>query len=281
LAYATGVLGATISQGTGNPLGLALVFFVPGYVSVASIYPSNDEIRWASRLALSLVVSVAIVPSLSLMLNLANIGLEPFSVSLAVTLYVIVVGLIAYLRRMKLPADQRLCAHLELAWPRGKDMPLLDKLVTIALASCVVVVACFLAYIAVIPRGGDRFTEFYLLGPNGNMSNFPSTLNVSQPGAVTIGLVNREGITTSYGVRVDLVGVQVVYNATTASNETKDVNRTTWSWINFTLADRESWNDPYGFSISLIGLWKVQLLLFKDGYFTIAYRTLHFFVQVR
>ena len=169
---------------------------------------------------------------------------------------------------------------MELGILHDRDIRLSEKFVTIALAACVILVACFLAYIAVTPREGERFTEFYLTGPNGNLSNFPSVLNVSQPGTITIGLVNNEGIRTSYAVRVDLVGVQIVYNATIASNETKDVNRTTWSWINLTLSDRENWTNPYIFRISSSGLWKVEFLLFKDGPFPSAYRTLHFFIQV-
>jgi hypothetical protein len=55
------------------------------------------------------------------------------------------------------------------------------------------------------------------------------------------------------------------YNATSRSDQTIEVNRTTWSWFNATLADGANGTHPYMFFIASVGLWKVQFLLFKDG----------------
>ncbi len=106
-------------------------------------------------------------------------------------------------------------------------------------------------------------------------------LNVSKPASVIIGVVNHELATINYTIRVDLVGVRIVYNATAGFNETVEVNRTTWSSFNATLADGANWTHPYTFSIASVGLWKVQFLLFKDGVFAIAYRELHLYVMVK
>ena len=74
--------------------------------------------------------------------------------------------------------------------------------------------------------------------------------------------------------------VRLVCGATPRSDETVEVNRTTWSTFNVTLADRGNWTRPYTFQINSTGLWKVQFLLFKDGDFSSAYRELHLYVRV-
>ena len=98
--------------------------------------------------------------------------------------------------------------------------------------------------------------------------------------SVIINAVNYESETVNCPIRVDLVGVQLVYNATSGYNEPFEVNRTTWSTFNVTLADGRNWTRPYTFQINYTGLWKVRLLLFKDGDFSSAYRELHLYVRV-
>ena len=155
-----------------------------------------------------------------------------------------------------------------------------DKGLTVALAGSIVVAGSTFAYIVLTPRPGETFTEFYILGPGGNASGYPTNLTVNETGGVIIGVVNHEAAAAIYTVRVDLVGVRIVYNATAGFNETVEVNRSTWTWLNLTVADGANWTHPYSFSIAYVSLWKVQFLLFKDGDFSNAYRELHLFVRV-
>jgi uncharacterized membrane protein len=137
-----------------------------------------------------------------------------------------------------------------------------------------------LTYVVLTPRPGATLTEFYLLGPSGNASGYPTTLKVSEPATVILGIVNHEGGTVDYAMRIYLVGARIVYNATAGFNETVDVNRTAWSAFNITLANQNDWTQPFGFRINYTGLWKVQFLLFKDGDFSSVYRKLHLYVRV-
>jgi len=56
--------------------------------------------------------------------------------------------------------------------------------------------------------------------------------------------VNYESETVNRTIRVDLVSVRIVYNATSRFNETVEVKRTTWSTFNVTLADGRNWTRP-------------------------------------
>jgi len=84
----------------------------------------------------------------------------------------------------------------------------------------------------------------------------------------------------NYTVRIDLVGIRVFLNATTGANETAELNRTTWSWLNVTIGNGQNWTELYPFQINTGSLWKVQFLLFKDGDLLSVYRELYLFVQV-
>lgn len=161
--------------------------------------------------------------------------------------------------------------NTEIDWIERK-YSVLDKGLTIALAASIVVTSGTLAYVVLTPRPGEAFTEFYILGPGGNASGYPKQLNVSQNGTVILGIANYEHANVNYTVRVDLVGVRIVYNSTARANETVEVNRTTWSWFNVTLGDGANWTHPYPFSILKTGLWTVHFVFFKDGDLTSAHR---------
>ena len=38
------------------------------------------------------------------------------------------------------------------------------------------------AYVIITPKEGEKFTEFYILGPNGTASDYPTELKVGKGG---------------------------------------------------------------------------------------------------
>jgi uncharacterized membrane protein len=282
--YTIVMAAVLLAFGEGNLFATLLVLFAPGYVLVATLFPSSlasgkPQIDWVERIALSLGLSIAVVPLLGLLLNFTPWGIKFAPIVATITIFTFGMGVIAYWRRMRLPPEQRLSATLDLTTPAWNEYSPLDKSLTIALAASVVVGGTF-AYFVLSPQLGETFTEFYILGPSGNASGYPTRLNVSQSGSVIIGVANHESATVNYALRFDLVGVRLVFNGTSKSNETVEVNRTTWSTFKVTLADGKNWTQPYTFRINYTGVWKVQFLLFKDGNFSAAYRELHLFVRV-
>lgn len=47
-------------------------------------------------------------------------------------------------------------------------------------------------YAVITPKEGEKFTEFYVLDPNGKASDYPTNLKVGEEGEVIIGVVNHE-----------------------------------------------------------------------------------------
>jgi len=280
IGYVAVISAVLLFSGVGNFLAVLLVLFVPGYVFVAAIFPADGEIDWIERIALAFGLSIAVVPLLGLLLNFTPWGIRLVPVLFTITIFAAGVGYAAYWRRMRLPSAQRLAFTVNIALPNWKHDSGLEKGLTAAVAASIAIAGTTFAYVLLTPRPLETFTEFYILGPSGNVSGYPTRLNVSQDGTVILGIANHESASINYTLRIDVAGVQLVYNATSGFNETIEVNRTTWSTFKVTVADRQDWTRPYTFRINYTGLWKVQFLLFKDSGFAESYRELHLYVAV-
>ena len=285
VGYTAAMTTVLIGLNVGNPLAILLVLFVPGYVLTAALFPASYDpakldIDWIERIALSFGLSIAIVPLLGLLLTFTPFGIRFTPIVATIAIFTAGVGYAAYWRRMRLPPNRRLSVTVDFAVPDWKNYNAIDKGLTVALTASIVVAGGTLAYVVLTPRPSETFTEFYLLGPGANASRYPTNLTVNETGSVIIGIVNHEAATVDYKVRLDLVGVQIVYNATAGFNETMEVNRTTWSSFPVTLGDGQNWTQPYTFRINETGLWKVEFLLFKDGEPSSAYRELHLYIRV-
>ncbi len=285
VGYAAIMAAVLLVLNVGNLAAVLLVVFVPGYLLVALVFPGmteggKPEISWVDRIALSLGLSIAVVPLLGLLLNFTPWGIRFSSIVLTTTLFAIGVGYAAYWRRMRLPAERRLSLTVEVGVPNWNEYAGVDKVLTFALAASIVVAGGTLAFVVLAPRPGETFTEFYILGRGGNASAYPTNLTVNETGHVIVGVNNHEGASVNYTLRIDLVGVRIVYNATAGFNETVEVNRTTWTWQNLTVADGANWTEPYAFSIPKAGLWKVEFDLYKDPDLVNVYRVLHLYVTV-
>src|SRR5438445_9531565 len=135
VVYTLVMASVLLVSDVGNLLAILLVLFAPGYVLVAALFPSNRELDWIERIALSFGLSIAVVPLLGLLLNFTPWGIRFAPVVVTITLFSIGVGYAAYWRRMRLPPDQRLSLSVDLAIPDWKEYNSIDKCVSVALAA--------------------------------------------------------------------------------------------------------------------------------------------------
>jgi len=170
-------------------------------------------------------------------------------------------------------------AQAQLRNPPCNEYGRLDQGFTVALGASIVVAVGTIAYVVLTPRSGETFTEFYILGPGGRASSYPTKLTVKETGRVIIGVASHEAATVNYPVRVDLVGVQIVYNATAQANETVELKRRTRSWFNVTLANGANWTRLDTFSIPAEGL-EVSLIRATHGHLSKAYQEVYLHVAV-
>ena len=75
-----------------------------------------------------------------------------------------------------------------------------SKILSIVLIISILLAIGTTAYIIIKPKQGETFTEFYILGPGGQASNYPTNLTVGQNASVIIGIVNHEQKTVNYNL---------------------------------------------------------------------------------
>lgn len=259
-------------------LGLPFILFIPGYVFIYALFPEKKNpvmekgIDVIERIALSFGLSIAIVPLIGLALNYTpwEIRLEP--VLLSIFLFITAMSLISWYRFKTTEPEKRFLVDIQIDLPKEESG--LDKALTIILAASIIIAAASLIYVIVTPKTGEKFTEFYLLGPGGMADEYPRNLTTNQSASVIIGVVNHEYRPINYTIEVWLINQSLQYNNETAENETiyhemyhLDTLKT--GTLNHTAIDIEGpwepqWETNYSFTILRNGTWKQAFLLYDE-----------------
>lgn len=138
----------------------------------------------------------------------------------------------------------------------------IDKIISYILLIAVVVGVAAVVYITINPSQGETFTEFYIVGPEGNAGNYPTNLTIGEDGTVIIGIVNHEGNTANYEVVVRL-------NNVTLKNETIKLANNEEKRIPFTFNTYQSGNEQ-----------KIEFFLYKLPDNQQPYRSLDLLINV-
>jgi uncharacterized membrane protein len=250
------------------PLGLAMVLFVPGYTFIAALFPRKDDLDGIERVALSFGLSIAVVPLIGLGLNYTpwGIRLAPIAISLAV--FTVIMSSIAHLRRAKLQESERFGISLMAGVDAVKEglvqegSSKLDKALTVLLVISILASIFALAYVIIVPKQGETFTEFYILGAGGKAADYPTTTDTSKINRVIVGVVNHEYVMTNYTMRIS------VQNSTLLS-------------LPIELEHNQTWEEPVNYTMKQPGDGqKLEFLLYREDNFTAPYRDLHLWVNV-
>jgi|GEM_PF-580675 len=112
------------------------------------------------------------------------------------------------------------------------------------------------AYIIIKPKPVTMFTEFYILGPGGTASNYPTNLTAGQQGKLIIGVVNHEYATFNYQLVVKMNN-NIIQSQTISlqNNAKKEI--------------------PINFTAGPPGQSKLEFLLYKLPDNQKVYRSLH------
>lgn len=252
-------------------IGLPFILFFPGYAALSVLFPESKDLEIIERVALSFGLSIAISPLVGFGLNYTPFGirLAPILFSLAALNVALSVG--GLYRRDKAEAPY-LPFDPAIVWKKYstqfKAEKGVDKLLTIVLVISILSSVIALVYVVAVPREGESFTEFYILGPGGNATGYPRNLTVGQDASVIIGIANHEHRTVDYTVELWLVNMSFVDNATqvNAMYFFDSFNVT----LEHTDVDLEGewqsqWELPYEFNVTIDGNYKLWFLLFKDG----------------
>lgn len=82
----------------------------------------------------------------------------------------------------------------------------LNKLLTIFLIAAILASIAGIVYLSSVPKPGDRFTEFYILGSEGKAGDFPKEIALGESAEILVGIVNHEGTSASYRFTLTIEG---------------------------------------------------------------------------
>lgn len=137
----------------------------------------------------------------------------------------------------------------------------IENILSVLLIASIIASSLTLVYIMIMPKTGERFTEFYLLDPNGMASDYPTDLTFGENGKVIIGIVNHEYENVTYRLEINLNGYLIHEE-------------------HVFLVENEKWESPFTFKAIEKGEnQKLEFLLYKVQDIEV-YRTLHLWINV-
>jgi len=262
IAAITALLSIVIVAVPSSPVrvvfGLPFLLFFPGYTLIAALFPRKTDLDGIERVALSFGLSIAVVPLVGLVLNYAwEIRLYPILISLAV--FIVVTSGIAWYRRRQFTPGERFTVSFDFrlpSWTWGNGV---DKALKIALAISIVGAIGTLAYVIAVPKEGEKFTEFYILGLDGKAEWYPTEFQLEEGqvvlvgyvkqeyvelkeeayGRLTLGIVNHEHREATYAVEVVMADQRV--RVWEAGEEVDSIGPVV-------LEDEDKWEQPVGFA---------------------------------
>ena len=216
-------------------LAATFLLFVPGYAFVAALFPRDDSLGLLERGVFSVGSSLALV-------GLVGIALAETPWGLRVSTIVIAqLGLIGGLlfvteyRRSRLPDEERFKPVFAIS---GELRALVggipgfgggNQLLQLAIVGAILLSVFAAAYVIASPLPGERYTEFYVVGPDGTIDGLPDTVEPNESAEVLVGINNHEHRSMTYNLKVQVVdgdGASVVDENTvllTHSSEHRDL----------------------------------------------------------
>ncbi len=271
---------------------LPFILFIPGYLLIAALFPKKDDLDGIERTALSFGLSIAVVPLIGLALNYTpwGIRLDPIVVSLLI--FSAAMGLIAQYRRAAVSMDDRFFVPFRAGYIAVKEeffnenASRVDRALSIVLLASIFVAVATTAYVIAVPKEGEKFTEFYILGQKGKAADYPTVFTAGTPQTVIIGIGNHEYRNVTY--TVETLALNQVFDETT--NKSTILSSSLLDRYTVTVPHNETVEQPYTFTIDDPTVNRIEFLLFDgappeglgtEELINESYRDLHLWVTVR
>lgn len=254
-------------------IGLVFVLFFPGYTLVAALFPRKTSLGGMERIALSFGLSIAVVPLLGFILNYTPWGIRLYPILLSITVFIVAMCIITIVRRSRLPEEECFIftanfTFLKNLFSDQERVPSLAKIKWLNKALPVMLIIAILACIGALvyaistPKVDEKYTEFYILGPEGKAENYPRDIKLGAETAVTVVIVNREQQAMTYRLEVLIEGARNKF------------------FPDIALSPEQKWGQEIAISPDKVGdNQKVEFLLYKDDDAQ-PYSGLHIWVNV-
>jgi uncharacterized membrane protein len=269
------------------------LLFVPGYVLIAVLFPAARDIGGIQRLALSVGLSVTMVPLTGYALNFSQSGIRLVPIVICLSILSAGLCLAAQYRRAQVPINDRFTVPIheirdvvsnEFMLPA--DRPRSERILSVILLIAIIVAVLTTVVIIVVPKDGERFSEFFILGEDQKAANFPTSFSSTTNNSLFIGIANHEYRTVNYTVETYFMNMTIDNSTQSPTlNAMVPVDRLT-----IRVADNQTIVNPYSFTTGTTEYNRVEFLLFNESVpddqitglerINQSYRELHLWVTV-
>lgn len=219
---AIGAYAIVASVSSGAPSRLIVTFplalFLPGYALTAVLFPGAESGRreprsgrWSGvdvteRLAISVALSLTVVPLVVIALPATGLGLGPEPIAATLGGVTVVAAQVGVVRRLRLSRADRFVVSPLAALERHRKRGGTVTLSTLLLAGAIVLAvgALLLGLLAPTSAGGYSELGLYTDAETGDLvaGDLPDELAPGETASVTVGLENQEGVHTEYTIVV-------------------------------------------------------------------------------
>lgn len=273
--------------------GIPVLLFIPGYALIAALFPGARDLDLIERVALSFGLSIAVVPLTGLALNYTpwGIRLDPLIASL--TILTVCLCIAAQYRRALLPPEERFAFPLaalrkavtEEFFPQ--DASRTDRILSLVLVIAIIAAVATTVFVIVVPKEGEKFTEFFILGENQKAADYPAHIAPGGSGPVFIGIGNHEYKNVTYTVETYLMTMTFDEKTNTSSIREMDL----LDRFTVPVAHNQTIVSPYNITVKKAGYNRVEFLLFNQtvppakvqgmNRINQSYRDLHLWIDTR
>ena len=243
-----------------------VLLFIPGYCLAAALFPRKgdfDSIEW---IALSVGLSLILVSFIGFVVNFTPWGIRLDPLVTALSLLTLALILVAHVRRIFLPFDERFRVPFSRIrekmqkglLPAGGSRA--DRRTSIILACGIILAIITIVWLIAYPLQEERFSEFYLLGENQVAADYPHTILAGQNYPMFIGVKNYEFRDITYTIET----WNMVMNFDDATNTSSVIAMDPQERVSFSLAQNETRIIPYNLSVPNSRYNRVEFLLFRD-----------------
>lgn len=237
-----------------------VILFIPGYVLIAALFPEKTSIDGIERFALSVGLSIAVVPLIGLVLNYTPFGIRLNPIVISLVLFTLIMMIITLYRRARLSDEEKFAVPFEMVKPALKE--------------------------ELFPKDGEKFTEFYILGEDKMADDYPEKFPVNSQQFVWIGIGNHEYRDVTYTVETLLL------NAEWDSATNSSVIHASMPLDRFEVSvlDNTTYLEKYYFSVPYTGYNRLEFLLYNETVpsasasaeekIESSYRDLHLWIKV-
>ena len=245
-------------------LGLPALFLFPGYALLSALFPRRNALSNIEWTVFTLGISIAVVSLIGIILNYTPWGLTVNTVLNTNAIFIVVAAVFAWFRRYRLNITERFVIQLNIKLPLTGTQNVTDKVISGILLFTILGAAVAMIYAYAAPKEGEKFTEFYILGPNGKAVDYPQELYIGQESTVIVGIINREDDDTKYRISVEVDGQE----------------KSALGPI--TLTDGEKWEQLISFIPDKVGdNLKLDFFLYKNEGIEPYLKSLHLWINVK